>query len=62
MRKYRMSLLSRNYDVIYTLTGTIDELVAETYIRRDLLKKAAEFKIWYLETDGSFIEMRLLPK
>ena len=62
MRKYRMTLLSHNYDEVYSLVGTVDELVAETYISRDILKNAAKFKIWYLSTDGSFIEMRLLPK
>lgn len=58
MKKYRMTLIDKDYKEVYTLTGTIEEIAAESKIGIDFIQKAAKFKVWYIDTLNSVVDMR----
>lgn len=57
MKKYRLTLLNRKFDTIYTLMGSLEELAAETFLGYDLIQKAAKYKIWYMTSENTFLEV-----
>lgn len=55
--KYRMNMMDKEFKIIYSIKGSINELCAESNVSKEHIKMAIKYKIYYVSYFDSYIEV-----